>query len=332
MISFLQLWIFALAPLPWLLGRWRPPAMDQGEAALRVPFYAALETLVANSGSRTSGHRGAWLWWLVWLLLLTAASQPQWLDDDHPLPTTGRDLMLLIDISGSMRRMDFSVAGEPVDRLSVVKTVAGRFVEGRAGDRLGLVLFGASPYLRAPLSHDHLAIRSLLDEAEIALAGEYTAIGDAIGLALKRMRDLPSDSRVIVLLTDGANNEGRIHPLQAARLAAQLGVRIYTIGVGAVDSPGPNPYGVWSTVGADRFEREMLEDIAGLTGGWFFHVLDTEGLAAAYERLDELEPALGAEVREYLAVHLYPWPLGAALLLSLWPLLPRRRSFGGGAP
>ena len=224
--------------------------------------------------------------------------------------------MLLIDISGSMRHVDFMLHDKPAERLQVVKVIASAFIDERKGDRLGLIMFGSKPYLRAPLSHDSKTIKALLQESEVALAGEYTAIGDAIGLAIKRMHDLESDSRVMILLTDGANNEGRIPPRQAAEIAAFWGIRIYTIGVGSAISPGPNPFGIWSSDDIERFEREVLEDVAEITHGHYFHALDTEGLQAAYAKLNQLEPALGDTVDEYLATPLFTWTLAAALLLS----------------
>ncbi len=180
-----------------------------------------------------------------------------------------------------------------------------------------MILFGDKPFLRAPLSHDHETIKQLIEESEIALAGESTAIGDAIGLAIKRMRNLDSESRVIVLLTDGTNNEGNLPPRQAAEVAKAFGVRIYTIGVGSADAPAPNPYGKWSTEGAQRFEQSVLKSVSDITEGFYFHALDTEGLQAAYEKLDELEPSLGKDLYKYLGESLYHWPLALALLISL---------------
>ncbi len=318
MLYFLWPWLFLLLPLPFLVRRWLPPAPMGGGIALRAPYFRVLRKIKGGTAYGTPWTRASFLAFLAWCLLLLAASQPLWVGDAHDMPASGRDLMLVIDISGSMRQMDFIIDGEHLDRLTVVKKVAGRFIEGREGDRLGLILFGGRPYLRAPLTYDRQAIKTLLEEAEVALAGEYTAIGDAIGLAIKRMRHLSSQSNVIVLLTDGANNEGQVGPRQAALLAAAQGMRIYTIGVGGQDVVTANPYGVWSADGAARFEREVLEEIAALTNGHYFHVLDSAGLESAYRKLDELEPALGADAREYLATPLYPWPLSAALLLSVW--------------
>ena len=333
MITFLWPWAFLLLPLPPLAWRWLPQRKDQA-AALQVPFYRELLALGSTTGKHSKRLSQQLMPLLIWLLLICSVAQPLWVGDNQPVPVSGRDLMLLIDISGSMRKMDFVQAGEAADRLTVVKTVAKQFVDGRRGDRVGLILFGDKPYLRASPSHDHQAIKQLIDEAEIALAGESTAIGDAIGLAIKRMRDLVAESRVAILLTDGANNEGLIPPRQAARLAAQLGLKLYTIGVGVSDTPAPNPYGIWSSGSARRFEREVLEEIAQLTGGVFFHALDGDGLRNAYRQLDRLEPALAEDVYKYFATPLYPWTLAAAVSLQLAALaagitgLPIRRRRG----
>lgn len=324
-IQLLHPWLLLLLPLPLLARRLLPAAPATGGAALQVPFFQLLQKLNQRTAPGGRG-RGLLPAWGIWGLLVLAAAQPIWLGEPGRIPTTGRDLMLVIDISGSMGQMDFFTDDEQqADRLSIVRRVVGRFIDRRRGDRLGLILFGDKPYLRAPLTFDHATVKQLLEEAEVTLAGEYTAIGDAIGLAVKRMRALPAKSRVVVLLTDGANNAGNLGPQQAAMLASELGVRVYTVGVGRQEVVAPNPYGVWSSEGLANFEREVLEDIAKMTGGLYFHALDSAGLEAAYQRLDELEPTLGSEARTYLATPLYPWPLGVALLLSLAVVLRIRR-------
>ena len=321
MIRFLWPFVFLLLPLPLAVRRWLPPARPLRSEALRVPFFTLLSDL---AGRRPGIWRGAAAAWTLWCLLLLAASRPQWLDLPDVEPVTGRDLMLVLDISGSMRTMDYEGDDGRLERLAVVKDVAGRFIDRRRGDRLGLILFGARPYLRAPLTYDHAVVKAMLEETEVALAGEYTAMGDAIGLAVKHMEGTDSDSRVIILLTDGANNAGNIGPRQAALIAAGEGIRIYTIGVGRHDASAPNPYGSWSVEGAAGFDREVLEAIASMTGGMYLFAGDMEALERAYKRLDELEPSLGEEIGDYFAVPLYPWPLAAALVLSLWMALPVR--------
>jgi len=322
MIDFVWPWAFLLLPLPLLARRLLPAAETHAGYALPMPSFATLERLVTEAPASRHRRWRLWLAALAWSLLLTAVAQPLWIGRFQDQPASGRDLMLLLDISGSMRAMDFVHDEQPVSRLDMVKRLAGRFIAQRRGDRMGLILFGARPYLRAPLTYDRAAIRQLLDEAEIALAGEQTAIGDAIGLALKRMREIPSDSRVLVLLTDGANNQGRLGPQQATELALQLGVRIYTIGIGREQTAGPNPYDSWSSQGSDRFERELLEQMATATGGVYFHVQDSDGLKAAYRQLDRLEPALSEAARQYLATPFYPWPLGVSLLIATGLVLP----------
>ena len=322
MIEFAWPWLFLLLPAPLLARRLLPAWQPEQVLALPVPFFRRLQRLAGDRG-RGGGRLRLALALLAWVLLVTAAARPLWIGRFQDQPATGRDLMLLVDISGSMRTMDFELGGEPVSRLQMVKRIGRRFIDRRTGDRLGLVLFGARPYLRVPLTYDRETVRELLDEAEIALAGEQTAIGDAIALALKHMRAIPSDSRVLVLLTDGANNQGRVGPEQAAELAVELGVRIYSIGIGREQTAGPNPYGTWSSRGAERFERELLEQLAETTGGLYFHVLDSAGLEQAYRRLDRLEPVLGQAARRYLATRLYPWPLAAALAIGTLLFLSR---------
>ncbi len=170
-----------------------------------------------------------------------AAARPQSVGETVHLPVTGRSIMLAVDLSGSMQTPDMRSGSHAVSRLAAVKAVAGEFIKHRAGDRLGLILFGDEAYLQVPLTLDRNTVRTLLDEAQIGLAGQQTAIGDAIGLAIKRLRDEPIKNRVLILLTDGASNAGNVDPLKAADLAAREGVRIYTIGVGADEMMVPGP-------------------------------------------------------------------------------------------
>lgn len=357
MITFFWPWLLLLIPLPLLVRRLaRPVSQSHSEQyffteshteALQLPDYNELRSMTTEQGQSRSWHHRLIVPWLIWVMLVISAAQPLWLDDKQPIPVTGRDLMLLLDVSGSMRQMDFTrinsnqdaihksgnlssqqveqLDRNSVSRLEVVKQVAAEFVQQRKGDRTGLILFGDKPYLRAALSYDRNAIRQLIFESEIALAGESTAIGDAVGLAIKRMRNLPAKSRVIVLLTDGANNEGMVNPGQAAQLAAAQNIKIYTIGIGKQNSPGPNPYGIWSADNAQRFEKSVLQYMAKITGGHFFHALDSEGIQQAYDQLNMLEPNLTQNVYKHLALALYPWTLVCALILSVIRLIRSRR-------
>ncbi|GAB4352705.1 MAG: VWA domain-containing protein [Gammaproteobacteria bacterium] len=315
MIEFAFPWAALLAPLPWLVRRGLPATRSATTVALRVPFFSALKQ---TAGRRA---RGGWriravLPLLAWFCLVAAAMQPRWLGEVAHLPTTGRDLLLVIDISGSMRAMDFGTEADPRSRLDVVKEVAGRFVSRRGGDRVGLILFGSRPYLRVPLTYDREAVVELLQDTEVALAGEYTALGDAIGLGVRQLRHHPAGSRVLVVLTDGASNAGGMGPKQAAEVAAQEGVRIHTIAIGRDDVVAPNLAGTWSAEAVRAFNREILQSIASRTGGVYMDALDPQGLERAYRNLDELEPTLGADLREITARPLYPWLVLLGLLLS----------------
>lgn len=327
MFEFAWPWIFLLAPLPWLL-RVVLPAADSGEAALRVSFLAELESL---SGRRARLRLPSWRqqapFVLIWLLLLIAAARPQWVGEPQPLPTSGRDLLLAVDVSGSMEYADMDWEGEPIGRLELVKRMLGPFIEERRGDRVGLILFGSQAYLQAPLTFDRRTVRTWLNEAMIGIAGKNTAIGDAIGLAVKRLRT--AESRVLVLVTDGANTGGEIDPLVAARLAAQEGVRIYTIGIGA----DPQQGGLIGLLGMNPgldLDEPTLRAIAGQTGGEYFRARSREELDSVGEALDRLEPITQQKTLARPAKALYSWPLAAALLLSLlliardlWPQRPR---------
>ncbi len=331
MLEFAWPLIFLLLPLPWLLRRLLPPA-DSGEAALRVSFLAELESLAGRRARpRLPGWRRQAPFALLWLLLLLAGARPQWLGEPLPLPSSGRDLLLAVDVSGSMDYRDMRWQGEMVSRLSLVQQLFGDFIEGRRGDRLGLILFGSQAYLQAPLTFDRHSVRSWLDEARVGIAGKDTAIGDAIGLAVKRLRQRPADSRVLILITDGANTAGEVTPRTAAQLAAREGVRLYPIGIGA-DAERAGAIGLHGLNPGLDLDEPLLRELAELSGGTYFRARSQDELRAIAATLDRLEPVLQAPTTVFQAQPLYPWPLAAAVLLSLllvgrelWPhALPRR--------
>jgi Ca-activated chloride channel family protein len=328
-LAFLWPWAFAVLPLP-LAVRYLLPRAEQGPGGvLCVPFYAAITAALGTPGTRPPGGLGVLMSVLAaaaWVLLVTAAARPQLVGEPIALPMQGRDLMLAVDISESMAEEDMVIANRAVDRLTAVKAVAGDFVERRAGDRVGLILFGTQAYQQAPLTFDRPTVRALLFESEVGLAGKATAIGDAIGLAVKRLRDDAATDRVLILLTDGANTAGSIEPRKAAELAAKEGVRIYTIGVGS------EPRGAFGlSLGGAQIDEPTLEAIAQATGGRFFRARDLRGLQAIYAALDELEPQVSDEQTYRPVEDLFQWPLGAALLLSaligIWRIVP-----GGSGP
>ncbi|TLX57148.1 BatB protein [Stutzerimonas nosocomialis] len=315
-------WIFLLAPLPWLMRRLLPRA-DSGEAALRVSFIDELEQL---SGQRARIALPPLIQQLpyltLWLLLLFAAARPQWLGEPLPQATTGRDLLLAVDVSGSMDYPDMRWQNEDITRLELVKQLFGEFIEGRRGDRVGLILFGSKAYLQAPLTFDRRTVRTWLEESMVGIAGNTTAIGDAIGLAVKRLRERPADSRVLILITDGANNGGEIEPLVAARLAADEHVKIHTIGIGA-DPQNDGALGRFGFSTGLDLDEPTLRLIAERTGGEYFRARSSEELRDIGRTLDRIDPAAQQPTQARLTDELYYWPLAAALLISLLLVIAR---------
>ena len=315
MFEFTWPWIFLLAPLPWLLRRWLPVA-ESGEATLNVSFLPELEAL---AGRRARANLSAWQqqlpFALIWLLLLLAAARPEWVGEPLPLAASGRDLMVAVDVSGSMEQRDMQWQGQDVDRLSLVKHLFSDFIEQRQGDRVGLILFGSQAYLQAPLTFDRHTVRTWLDEAVIGIAGKNTAIGDAIGLAVKRLRQRPANSRVLILITDGANTAGAIEPLTATRLAAEQGVKIYTIGIGS--DPDAGLLSMFGLNPGSDLDEPTLKAIATQTGGQYFRARDADELEEIKASLDQLEPVAQQATQARPALALYCWPLSGALLLSL---------------
>lgn len=303
-------------PLPWLIRRFLPAAAQDSGAALNTPFLAELEPLTAQASVEKPRRSPPILAVLAWLVLVVAAARPVWLGEPVEQGVSGRDLMLAVDLSGSMEMEDFVVADQVVNRLVATRQVAGRFIERRYGDRIGLILFGEKAYLQAPLTFDRTTVKTLLDEAVIGLAGDKTAIGDAIGLAIKRLRDNPADQRVLILLTDGANTAGEIPPLQAAELAAREGLRIHTIGVGADEWVVRNFFGQRKINPSRDLDEPTMRAIAAKTGGHYFRARDTAELEQIYSLLDELEPVERATRLYRPRTELYVWPLGLALLLA----------------
>jgi Ca-activated chloride channel family protein len=302
-------------PLPLLAAWLLPRAPVPAGTALRLPFFNALQAALGER--RSTPQRGRLLLAAVgWLLLVIAAARPQFIGEPLQLPVSGRDLLLAVDISGSMETADMQLGRQVTDRLTAVKAVAGEFIERREGDRLGLILFGEQAYLQAPLTFDRKTVRTLLNEAAIGLAGKSTAIGDAIGLAVKRLRDQPQENRVLILLTDGANTAGSVDPLKAADLAAAEGLRIYSIGVGAESRLVRGLLGS-RQVSNNELDEATLTAIAEKTGGRYFRARDIAGLEAIYQLLDELEPASQEEEVFRPVRELYAWPLAGALLISM---------------
>lgn len=312
-------WMLLALPVPWLLRRaTRQQQLDRG-AALEVPAASPLAMLAAAG---PAGKRRNWaqaLLWAIWVLVVVACARPQFVGGQLALPISGRDLLLAVDLSGSMEEQDFVLRGTPVDRLTATKAVASEFIEQRVGDRLGLILFGREAYLQTPLTFDRETVSTLLLESAIGLAGKETAIGDAIGLAIRTLEDagIEDGRRVLILLTDGANTAGEVDPLKAAELAAERSMVIYTIGVGADSMTVRTLFGERQINPSADLDEGALATIADMTGGRYFRARDTEELAEIYSILDELEPSESDESGFRPVTELFYWPLAAAFLLAI---------------
>lgn len=310
MMSFIWPWIFAVLPLPLILRLILPRAKVTNDAALRV---SDLSDYQLDDSLTYAGKKSHWpllLYFLAWLFLVIAAARPQWTGEPVELPISGRDLMMAIDISKSM---DLPIRHNlrSISRITATKAVASDFIDKRVGDRIGLILFGDQAYVQSPLTFDRTTVNILLQEAVTGLAGQATAIGDAIGLAVKRfdkaqaennVKKNVSDDRVLILLTDGVSNRGEISPKKAAELAAMKGLKIHTIGIGNRDSR--------------ELDERTLRHIAKKTGGQYFRAYNTDDLKEIYNVLDKLEP-VEKDVRSYRPIKaLFHIPLAASLLTA----------------
>lgn len=318
MYEFLWWWAFILLPLPWLVRRFVKKAVHQEAGiALCVPF---LDDFRQGDGGR--GHSWQSLLAMLaaiiaWIFLVVAAARPVWVGDSVSIPMAGRDLMMAVDLSGSMQEQDFILNGQVVDRLKATKAVASEFIRKRTGDRIGLVLFGDQAYVQVPLTFDRQTVLQLLNEAYLTLAGERTAIGDAIGLALKRLQANPQTNRVLILLTDGANTAGSVSPLEAADMAAAAGLKIYTIGIGSENDQMRSVFGFQLMNPSADLDERTLKSIAEKTGGRYFRARDTEEFQNIYAELDRLEPIEHETEHWRPQQELFRWPLLAAFALTL---------------
>ena len=316
-LEFLWLWVLWFWPLPFFLRLL--PAGERSVQALRVPFFHRITVLPKSEFSEGKNIKSLVLAGLVWSMIIFAAIRPQWVGDPVELPVSGRSVMLAVDISGSMKETDLELQGEAVTRLAVVKSVLRPFIDRRKGDRLGLILFGDQAYLQTPLTFDRQTLGQMLEESELGLAGQRTAIGNAIGLAVKRMKDLPDKEKVLVLLTDGKNTAGEVTPEDAGRLAKETGLRIHTIGIGADEAWIRSFFGKQKINPSAELDEAMLKSLANQTGGTYFRARSTEELEKIYAMIDKIEP-LEIEKEVFRPRQaLFMWPLGfAVLIVGIW--------------
>jgi len=308
-------WAFIALPLPLLIWIILPRAKTTSQSALHIPFFERVSSIQTE---KTHHSTLSFIWLLlIWSLLVIALAGPRWVGEPRPLSREGHNIMLILDISGSMDIRDHVLHGRPSTRLSLVKNAAEMFIKNRPGDQLGLVLFGSRAYLQTPLTHDHASILMRLKDASVGLAGKTTSIGDALGLAVKHMQHVPSKGRVIILLTDGANNSGRLPPLKAAKLAETDGIKVYTIGLGSNDI-GMQRYGLVPII-ADDLDENTLKTIASMTGGRYFRATDRHSLNSIYQLINQLETVTQSDATVRPEIDYYLWPLALALgCFVLW--------------
>lgn len=312
-LDFMWPWAIALLPLPWFVRQWLPPAPQ--EAPIEAP------TLMEGLKAAVGGEKGLlqqrirreripiWAWWL-WALLVLAAMRPVWYATPTDFTQRGKDILLAVDLSGSMEKPDMTVRGRPVDRLTVVKQVVRDFIAKRKHDRVGLIVFGSRAFFISPLTYDLNTVQTLLDESEIGMAGNNTAIGDAIAIALKHAAEQGAHKPVLILLTDGANTDGITEPLAAARQAKKQGLKIYTIAIGLDNALGKILGGGYD------YDEEILKRIATETGGRFFRASDAQSLAEVYDTINKLENTPYAIHSLRAHSELFVWPLGIVLIIS----------------
>jgi Ca-activated chloride channel homolog len=316
---YLLLLLLALPLLAWWRNR-----RDRPVAFL----YSSVQLVRGITGVRQS-HAGIILRrmrWLTILLFIFALARPQWSKDESHVTSSGIDIVVALDLSGSMSAEDFTLQNQRVNRLVIAKDVLHRFVERRPNDRIGLVAFARHASIAAPLTLDHAYLRDVIDRLQIATSDEDgTAIGSALMASLNRLRDLPSASKIIILMTDGQNNSGRVPPLTAAEVAETLGVRTYTIGVG---TRGTAPMPTVDRFGTRRYisqevdiDEETLQIIADRTGGKYYRADSTETLRSIYAEIDQLETT-EIEVQHYQQYReLFPWLLLPSLFLLLLEII-----------
>jgi Ca-activated chloride channel homolog len=311
MFEFAWPWLLLLLPLP-ILAWWLLPPFRARQASVQVPFF---ERLAAATGQ--TPQRGAVVLQrrvvqmivaaLIWILVIAALARPQWVGDPVTRELSARDLILAIDISGSMDQRDFRTAnGEMLTRLEGVKRVINEFIARRRGDRVALILFGTRPYVQVPFTQDLQTAQELLEQAQVGMAGQQTAIGDTIGLAIKTFAGSSAKQKLVILLTDGNDTASRVPPEHAADIARQNEVAIYTVGVGDPAASGEN-----------RVDLSVLQAVAATTGGHFFRAEDGAQLQAIYADIDRLAPAKLQTLSWRPKLPLFQWPLGAAVILSL---------------
>jgi Ca-activated chloride channel family protein len=322
-LTFAHPWFFLLLLLLPVAARWRG---RRGKPSAFVYSSVQLVSGVANIGPSGAGRVLAALRWLALALFIVGLARPQFTESETVVKASGIDIMVAIDLSGSMEAEDFELNRQRVNRLVIAKDVLKQFVEKRPGDRIGLVAFAGKAYVAAPLTLDHDFLQLNIDRLELHTIEDGTAIGSGLSAAINRLRELKSKSKIVILMTDGVNNAGKVPPLTAAEAAQALGVKVYTIGVGT-RGVAPVPRGVdffGRKVYAQQevdIDEKALTAVAERTGGEYYRADSTDTLRKIYERIDKLEKT-EAETKKYVRIkELFPWCVVSGLGLLLLEVL-----------
>jgi len=314
-------WALIALPIPLLMWFLLPRASLQLSVALKIPFFSAMLELIEREKCAITQQHTLWLLFTSWCFILIALAGPRWVGSPRPLVHESYNIMLALDISPSMGINDMTIHGRRTTRLAVVKRTAEQFVQARHGDKIGLILFGEQAYLLTPLTYDRHNVLMRLNDASVGLAGKSTSIGDALGLAIKRLQHVPARGRAIILLTDGVSNSGIIPPLKAAELAQTDNIKVFTIGLHSDIDPQSFSGMFLSTNGSADLDEDTLKAVAKITGGRYFRASSLQSLERIYHDIDQMtrvsqEQATVRPQHEY-----YPWFLAIGLGLFLYVLI-----------
>lgn len=311
MFEFVYWWVFLLLPLPLLVRYFLSPK-KQSYTQVWIPLADGLHQ---QKTTKRNPLFSFIIPWLLWLLLLSTIAKPIWYDQPIRIQQQSRDMILSLDLSGSMDEVDMPLNGKTVNRLTLVKSIVKDFVKTRQGDRLGLILFADHAYLQTPLTFDVETVSTMVDETQIGLVGNRTAIGESIAMAIKRFVENKNEQRVLILLTDGANTAGKIKPIVAAQQAAKNNIKIYTIGIGADEMIKRGFFGNQRVNPSADLDEKTLTEIATLTNGQYFRARNQEDLQKIYDTINQLQP-VDSEFLEFRPEkNLFFWPLSLAILI-----------------
>ena len=313
-------WVLLLLPLPLLVWFLFPRLSAQLPVALKIPFFKDMTRIAEQEKHALTRQTTLALFLCIWSLLILALANPRWVGEPQLLAGEGHNVMLILDLSPSMAVNDMRLHGRTATRLSVVKQAAVQFVKNRRSDRVGLILFGERAYLQTPLTYDHQNILLRIADASAGLAGQSTSIGDALGLAVKHLQQVPETGRVIILLTDGVNNSGVLAPLKAAELAHDAGIKVYTIGLGA-QTDTQSFHGLFLSMNAaPELDEDTLKSMAKKTGGRYFRATNLPSFQAIYQAINRMETVTQSDVTIRPQHDYYPWPLGLGFFILMYVL------------